>query len=166
MKFRKIAPAIALCFLLSACDKSPKADTPEGALQKYVEVAFSARSVSDKQKLEALSTEEALAFLQKMDEEDFKRQFLEPSLSLVNIKMKDKHTEGSGDVSLVYEIEFKSRNKDNKTTVMSNKKIAYLKQDQGSWKIKSTKNMKTFIEQKEDLVVSAEPPPQEQKPAK
>lgn len=165
MRFPKFAPALIIALLLSGCDKGPKPDTPEGALQKYVEAAFSAKSVSDKQKLADLSTGEALAYLEKMNDDDFRRQFLESSLSLVSIKMKDKHTEGSGDVSLVYEIEFRSK-KDNKTTVMANKKIAYLMQADGNWKIKSTKNMKTFIEQKEDLVITPEPPPQEQKSGK
>lgn len=142
------------CALFSSCTKTPKAESPEGALQRYVQVAFNAKSYADKQKLAELSTGEALEYLNHMNESDFKMQFLDSNLRLVSVKAKDKRQESGGDVSLVYELEYKDGKSENLTTY-SNKKIAYLTQGaDGFWKIKSTKNIKTFIEKKDDLIIT------------
>ena len=62
--------------------------------------------------------------------------------------------ENTGDVSLVYELEYKKGGEGDQT-VYTNKKIAYLTQDKekNDWKIKATKNLKSFVERKDDLVV-------------
>jgi hypothetical protein len=161
MKFLNFLPALFL-LLVSACEKAPKADTPEGALNRYVEAAFGAKSVSDKQKLTDLSTGEALEYINRMSDAEFKKQFIDTSLSLVKLKSKDLRQEEGGDVSLVYEIEFKE-GKGAQGSIMSNKKIAYLTHADGGWKIKSTKNLKTFIEQKEALVITPNDAPQAEK---
>ncbi|RYZ96715.1 MAG: hypothetical protein EOP11_23060 [Proteobacteria bacterium] len=155
---------VAMAFLAVACSKAPKADTPEGALHRYVTLAFEARSAGAKKDLMDLSTGEALAYLQRMDDADFKKQFLDSNLKFVSLKAKDKRVENSGDVSLVYELAYKAGQPAN-ATVLTNKKIAYLTKEGEGWKIKATKNMKTFIERKEDLLITPETTEQNQAPA-
>lgn len=161
MKFPKLlAVLLATPLLYVACDKGPKADTPEGALEKYVQTAFGAKSVDDKQKMLDLSTGEAFEYLSQMSEDEFKSQIVEANLSLVGLKAKDLRQEADGDVSLVYELHFKG-GKGAGSAVHTNKKIAYLKKFEDGWKIKATKNLKSFIEQKEDLIISPESTPQQ-----
>ncbi|MCO5142447.1 MAG: hypothetical protein M9962_05085 [Oligoflexia bacterium] len=151
--FIQILFAVPLIIAIG-CTKTPKAESPEGALQKYVQIAFGAKSFADKQKLAELSTGEALEYLNTMNEEDFKMQFLDSNLRLVSVKAKDKRQESDGDVSLVYELEYKD-GKSEQLTTYSNKKIAFLTQGaDGFWKIKATKNLKTFIEKTDDLVIT------------
>lgn len=147
----------AFTIVFTACTKKPQSDTPEGALEKYVEAAFEAKSVEDKSKLLALSTGDALAYLETMTDETFKKHFLDSSLEFVGMKTKDLRKENNGDVSLVYELSFKE-GKEPGATVYTNKKIAYLHLDQGanSWKIKATKNLRNVIEMKQDLVITPE----------
>jgi hypothetical protein len=64
----------------------------------------------------------------------------------------------------VYELSYKEGQPAN-ATVHTNKKIAYLTRDGAVWKIKATKNMKSFIERKEDLVITPETTEQNQAPA-
>ena len=58
MKWHKFF-VMGLALLAVGCTKTPKADSPEGALHAYVTTAFDARSASDRQKLLALSTGDA-----------------------------------------------------------------------------------------------------------
>lgn len=156
MKLRNlmVGLSLSLALLANGCTKGPKADTPEGALEKYVTAAFDAKSLGDREKLKELSTGDALVFLERMSDDDFKKHFIDSKLRFVSMKAKDRRVEVSGDVSLVYELEYKEG--DIATpTIHTNKKIAYLTHDneKNEWKIKATKNLKSFIERKDDLVV-------------
>jgi hypothetical protein len=158
---------LGLSLVLSACTKEPKADTPEGALEKYVVAAFNAKSPADRNKLIELSAGDALVYIESMTDEEFKKHFLDSNLRFVSMKAKDRRVENSGDVSLVYELEYKEG--DQGQTVHTNKKIAYLTHDKekNEWKIKATKNLKSYIERKDDLVVPplSEIPPETPAPA-
>lgn len=167
MKWLKgVAGCLAVLAAVGCTKSGPKADTPEGALHSYVVTAFEARSVADKQKLLGLSTGEAKAYLEQMGEADFKRQFLDSKLQFVSMKARDLRQETGGDVSLVYDLNYKDT-RDGSTTVHTNKKIAYLTQaEPGHWKIKGTKNVKTFVERKEDLVITPDITDQQPAPAK
>jgi hypothetical protein len=145
---------LVVALLISGCTKSPKGETPEAALHQYVQAAFTAKTQADREKLKALSTGEALFYLEEMSEEDFKRQFLDSKLEFVNLRARDLRQEEGGGVSLMYELEYRN-SQDNSRALYSNKKIAYLvREESGPWKIRATKNIKTFIEKKEDLVIT------------
>jgi hypothetical protein len=156
MKFNKVAWILGFALVVS-CTKTPKPETPEAALQQYVTAAFNAKGVEDRKKLMDLSTGDALYFIQNMSDEQFKRHFIDSNLQFVSMKAKDLRQETTGDVSLVYELNYKE-GKVESQTVHTNKKIAYLTHDKEAktWKIKATKNLKSFIERKEDLVITPE----------
>jgi hypothetical protein len=154
MKLRSWMVGLSVAAVLVGCTKGPKADTPEGALEKYVTAAFDAKSIGDRQKLIELSTGDALVYIERMSDDEFKKHFIDSKLRFVSMKAKDRRVENTGDVSLVYELEYKEGDPAS-TTVHTNKKIAYLTQDKekNEWKIKATKNLKSFVERKDDLVV-------------
>jgi hypothetical protein len=155
MKWHKAFFGLAIAAAVCSCTKAPKADTPEGALEKYVTTAFAANSPADRQKLADLSAGEALTFIQNMSDDDFKKYFLDSHLRFSSLKTKDKRQDVNGDVSVIYELEYKE-GETAAPTVHTNKKIAYLTFDKasGEWKIRATKNLKSFVERKEDLVVT------------
>jgi hypothetical protein len=161
MRWRKSKHWLAGIALLAfgACTKhAERASTPEEALEHYVTTAFSAKSANDRQALLALSTGEARAWLESMSVEDFKKQFVDNNMVFQSLKSKDLRHEQSGDVSLVYELAFKDGKTPN-AAAYTNKKIAFLTRDEeGKWKIKATKNIKSFVERKDDLVVPPNSP--------
>jgi hypothetical protein len=153
---RELGLLVLLAAGFGACTKSPSAATPEAAIENYVKIAFGARDVADGKKLLELSTGEAREWLASMSEDAFKKQFLENHMVLQSFSTKDVRHEANGDVSLVYEIAFKDGAADGKPTsqaVFTNKKIAYLTKEDNAWKIKATKNVKTFIERKDALEI-------------
>lgn len=155
MKLRNCC-LLALVLLLAACTKAPKTDTPEGALNAYVNAAFAVKGPGDRQKLIDLSTGDARGFLERMTDEDFRKQFIDSNLRFVSVDTKDMREENSGDVSLVYELSYREGS-NTSPTVHTNKKIAYLTKDaEGHWRIRATKNVKSFVEMKEELVVTPE----------
>lgn len=148
--------SLAVAFLvLHSCTKTQKADSPEAALSSYVTTALGAKSLADKKKMTELSTGEALAYMNAMSDEDFKKRFLDSKMEFVNMKTKDLRQENNGDVSLVYELSFKE-GKPGTGMVQTNKKIAYLTKEGDAWKIKATKNLKSFVEIKEELTITPE----------
>ena len=146
---------LAIACLATACTKAPRNESPEATLQEYVTVAFEARNADARKKLLALSTGEAKEFLERLSDADFKRQFVDAGLKFISLKTKDLRQDEKGDVSLVSELNYKDARPDS-LTEHTNKKIAYLTKEAGGWKIRATKNMKSFIERKEDLVVTPE----------
>lgn len=165
---RELVLLLALAMLASACTKTPeRPTTPEAALELYVKAAFSARTEADRQKLLELSVSDARAHLEQMSPEEFKQRFAENDMQLISMKARDLREEKSGDVSLVYEIAFKEGKAGGAASYM-NKKIAYLtKDDKGDWKIKATKNVKSYVERKDDLeILTPETTSQDAPPAK
>ncbi len=169
MKWHKQLSFSVLCLsavLAFSCTRAKLPDSPEGTLQRYVTEAFQVKGLGDKEKLIELSTGEALDYLQAMTEADFKKQFVESNLKLVSVQTKDLRQDNEGGVSLVYELMYKD-GKVESPTVHTNKKIAYLvRNEKGEWKIRSTKNVKSFIEKKEDLVITPETEIKEAAPSK
>ena len=164
-KFLSLARFFSLIGLLGlgACTKSPQLNTPEGVLEEYVKRAFSAKSIEDGKKLLELSTGEAKNWLSSLNEEEFKKQFVQNSMVFLSLKMKDRRQDQGGDVSLVYELSFRDGRGPEPLTpkggmtpssaIYTVKKIAYLTRDGEAWKIKATKNVKSFVERKEDLEI-------------
>ena len=159
---RMAVQAMAALCLAQACTKSPgRPETPEGTLEAYVKTAFSVSSLEVSRKLLDLSTGEARDWLESMSKETFEQQFMRNKMVLQSFTTKDLRQEKNGDVSLVYEIAFKDGSHDGKPTneaVYTNKKIAYLHKDGEQWKIKATKNVKTYIERKDALEIPPNPP--------
>lgn len=167
MTWRNLAGIAAILLAITACNrKAPLPNTPEGTLEKYVNAAFDVHSVKDREKLLALSVGDARAHVESMSDQAFQQQFMENKIRFVSMKTKDLRQENDGDVSLVYELSYQD-GATNAPTIHTNKKIAYLTRDaSGEWKIKSTKNVKSFIEKKEDLVITPEPAPKEESAGK
>jgi hypothetical protein len=159
MKLHKFLTGLIALAMVAGCTKKQTPDTPEKALEQYVSAAFSAKNTGDRQKLVDLSAGDALAYISSMDNETFQKHFVDSKLEMVNMKTRDLRQENSGDVSLVYELSYRE-GKDPTRVVHTNKKIAYLTQDKTTnhWKIKATKNLKSFVERKEDLVVPPNTP--------
>jgi hypothetical protein len=162
MKWLNAALVVSLLALAGCTRGGGSASSPEGALDKYVHAAFNAKKIDDSQSMLDLSTGEAKEWLAAMSKEAFQKQFIDNHMQLVNFNVKDKATEANGDVSLVYELTFKdgaAAGNPTERAEYSLKKIAYLSKDKdaGTWKIRATKNVKTFIERKDDLQVSPIP---------
>jgi hypothetical protein len=155
MTLRNISIVALLVLGFAGCNRRSIPNTPEGTLEKYVNAAFEVKSLEDRKTLLDLSAGDAKAYLEQVKDEDFTKQFIDSKLRFVSMKATDLREQSNGDVSLAYELNFQERSNANAPTVHTNKKIAYLGKDElGNWKIKSTKNIKTFIEKKEDLVIT------------
>jgi len=153
--------SVAALLTFAACTKEAPPTSPEGALERYVKIAFNAKSDKDQKALYDMSEDDAKVWLGSMNEETFKKQFIENKMQLVSFKTSDKRENKDGGVSLIYELVFKdgkgpaplTPGSEPSAATYTNKKIAYLKQVDGNWKITATKNVKTFIERKDALEV-------------
>lgn len=179
MKLRNALATMALLGFAACTKDMPAPTSPEATLERYVKLAFSAKDKDAKKGLLDLTDGDARMWLESLSEEDFHKQFVENQMQFLGLKTRDKREDKNGDVSLVYELEFKdgkgpkALDPNNPQTVTpspavySTKKIAFLtKTKEGEWRVKATKNVKTFIERKDDFVVpplSVLPPDEEEK---
>lgn len=158
----QVLVAGSLCALFACTKGGSGSATPQAVLENYVKIAFASESADEKRKgLLDLSTGEAKEWLDSMTPETFKTQFADNHMLLKSFTTKDLVQDKNGDVSLVYEIAFKDGAANGDPThqaVYTNKKIAYLHKDGDQWKIKATKNMKTYIERKDALEIPPNPP--------
>lgn len=182
MKLRNALVVMALLGFAACTKDMPAPTSPEATLERYVKLAFAAKSKEVRGDLLKLTDGDAKMWLESLSDEDFQKQFVDNQMQFLSLKTRDKREDKNGDVSLVYELEFKDGkgpkpldpNEPQAMTpsaaVYSTKKIAFLtKTKEGEWRVKATKNVKTFIERKDDLAVpplSVLPPDQEeQQPA-
>lgn len=156
----KIFGVLLAVALATACTKKTP-DSPVAVLEQYVSIATNAKSVDDKAKLVDLTTGTAKEDLLRMTEQDFTHQFIDLHYKMNSFKAKDLREENSGDVSVVYELDFEEHGVPGGGSEITSKKIAYLGKDEsGHWKIKETKNVKSFIEKKDSVeILEASPPP-------
>ena len=141
-----------IVFAGAACTPKKKPESPEAVLQAYVTTAINAKSGSDKGRLYEFTTGLALKRLQDMPEEEFVNSLVKPEFKFVHFSTRDLREEANGSVSVVYELVFESKAGDSGAKV-TNRKIAYMKKDSGSWKIEDTRNIKSFVEVKDGLSV-------------
>ncbi len=147
--WNKITAFILVSMVMAGCTKSANDKTPEGALQSYVNAAFSVKNPADKEKLLNLSTGEAHDQLQNMSDDNFMASFGK-GIRLVNLKTKDRRGETDGGVSLVYELSYDDGSGKGAIT---HKKIAYLTPTEEGWRIRGTKNIKEVVEQNDPMVI-------------
>jgi hypothetical protein len=140
-----------LC-LFSGCTKNSN-DTPEKVLDSYIQIGLNAQKDSDREKMLSLTTGEAKEELEKMSPVEFKSVFLDKKLKFIGYKTKDLRQENSGEISLIYELSYEEKDAAG-AAIVTNRKIAYFsKADNGEWKIKATKNVRSVVERKEALEV-------------
>ena len=179
MKLRSALATMALLGFAACTKDMPAPTSPEATLERYVKLAFAAKSTDAKEELLKLTAGDAEMWLSSLSDEDFRKQFVENQMQFIGLRTRDRREDKNGDVSLVYELEFKDgkgpkpldsgqpQTMTPSPAVYSTKKIAFLtKTKEGEWRIKATKNVKTFIERKEDFVVpplSMLPPDEEEK---
>jgi hypothetical protein len=148
---------VICCVALVACTKKTP-NSPTGVLEEYIRIAMNAKSVADKDKMMEHTMGPALDDLQNMTAEKFEEQFIKSNLKFTSFTTKDLREENSGDVSVVYELNYQQSVVTGDSTEMSNKKIAFLgKNENGVWKIKETKNVKSFVDKKDALEVLGAP---------
>lgn len=149
---------IGLLPMVSGCTRQG-ATTPEQTLEQYIRIGLDAKGPGDKAKLLELTIGEAHEELGKMKDKEFNDIFVEKKLRYLGYKARDLRQENSGEVSLIYELSYEEQDAAG-AAIVTNRKIAYLaKDDEGRWKIKGTKNVKSFVERKDALEVLGESAP-------
>lgn len=143
-------------FFTAGCTKQGGEVSPEKAVNAYVRQAFDVKGPEDRQRLMMLTEGSAAKDLKKMSDEQFKREFIDSKLKLIDIKTKDVRQEDGNAVSLIYEISYQE-NGEKGPVEHFHRKVAFLKKTEGTWKIESTKNLKTFIEIKDGSEISVSP---------
>lgn len=148
-----IALAFAGLFVVSACTKKNEPSTPAGVIEAYVKTAINAKDASAKTSLYEFMTGKALDKIQGMSDEEFLNGMVRPEFKFVHLSTRDQREEQGGSISLVYELVYENTGGDTAAKI-TNRKIAYMRNVDGKWKIEDTRNVKSFVEVEKGLSVT------------
>lgn len=145
---------LLLVFLLStffaACTKK---STPEKTLQNYVDYRFT--KSQEKEDLLEMTTGSLYDRISEMEEEELKNFLSGEALKKRRLKILLKNCQDTK-CFLTYILTYTQGAGNPKDFGVEVKKIAQLDKIGESWKISDVSNVKTYIEAKKDLEVSAE----------
>lgn len=157
MCIKKTAAVLAWSLLLSltACT-GKKEQTPQETLSEYVSRSFGVTAPSDKAKLTELATGQVKEALEGLNDEDFKRNFVDTKRELVALKIKDERKLADGRFSITYEIAYVNKSSESQDKLTS-KKHAIFVNENGKWLVAEVQNLKTVMEHQTELEVKADP---------
>ena len=141
---------VFLCFLAFACTKK---STPERTLQDYVDYRFN--KSQEKDDLLEMTTGTLYERISIMEDEQLKNFLKGERLQKKRLKILLKNCQDT-QCFLTYILTYSQGTENPKEFGVEVKKIAQLDKVGESWKISDVSNVKTYIEAKKDLEVSAE----------
>jgi hypothetical protein len=135
----------------SACTtRHYEQNSPQGVLSEYISRSFSVSGTADKAKLIEMTTAEVKNALEKLDDESFKKYFLQEKKQFLSMKIKDERKITDEKYSITYELTYLNTSSISKDKV-TNKKHALFEKNSGKWLISEVRNIKTSIEHQNDL---------------
>lgn len=140
---------VSLSLILFACE-GKKADSPNNSLREYVSRTFAIDNVEDRDRLIELTTGNVKEILLSMDEEDFRKNFLEEKKAFVGMKIKDERELNPGRYSITYELTYTNKTNSTSATVLT-KKHAIFEKIEDRWLISEVQNLKTVIEHENEM---------------
>lgn len=143
---------ILVSFLLtffSSCSYSPK--SPEGLIKMYVKDT-STKKV-DREYYEKFTTGEILEATSTLSDEELENNSKMGNVKKAQTKIVMKKCESDDKCVVTYIVEYTYQSSTEKNASFKNevKKIAEIQKVDGSWKIASVTNLKTYIEAKEPI---------------
>ena len=144
---------LAIALATGACTKKAKVESPEGVIEAYVNTAINAKDASAKTALFEFMTGKALERIQSMSDAEFMEGVVKPEFKFVHLSTRDLREEQGGGISLVYELVYENTSGDSAAKI-TNRKIAYMRNVDGRWKIEDTRNVKSFVEVEKGLSVT------------
>jgi len=155
MKLLTCFGILASLMLLGSCTNAKK-QTPQETLSEYVSRSFGVATQNDKAKLAELATGQVKAALDSLNDEEFKKNFVDTKRELVALKIKDERKLADGRYSITYEIAYINKSSENKDKLTS-KKHAIFVNENGKWLVSEVQNLKTVMEHQTELEVQADP---------
>jgi hypothetical protein len=134
------------CEMRSASQKEPKE-----VIQRYIAASFNARSFSDKGKLTPLLTGEVKERLVNLEEESFKKRFLDPNRKFIRLRFREIQEVSPGLLNLTYEITYSETRKNGYEATVTNRKLAELVLIDEKWFIQDVKSLRQLIEFEDEL---------------
>jgi hypothetical protein len=137
---------------MASCSKKKDA---VGVLKNFVDYRFSMSQ--SKSGLMGMSTGAMAAKLELLSGDDFKKFRDVSGLKKKKMKINIKNCEPEH-CYLTYTLTYSKKGNKGDDFLVEVKKIAEVKKEEGSWKIADVNNVKTFVDSKSEIDVSAEGP--------
>jgi hypothetical protein len=138
------AAALGLC-LLFACTPHVLDGTPAKVLENYIQISFNVTSVEDKSRMEALLTGDTKNRLVSWSEDQFMDAFVKNRKKFLGLKTLETKKVNDQEVALTYELSFQEGPPE-KTARITQRKLATIVEEGGSWRIKEVRSIRESIE--------------------
>jgi hypothetical protein len=153
--FKKILQlgCFSLVILLGfACtNEQQAAKDPKQKLSDYITKSFSVKSLEDRNELLGFLTGEAKARLASWSDDQFREAFVDSKRQFSKFAVKEVKNFSPAQTEITYELAYNDKDKSGSDTKITNKKMAEMVKENGSWYIKDVHNIKELVEFKNEM---------------
>lgn len=146
---KSLIRTLALCMLF-ACTQDVLDGTPAKVLESYIQISFHASGVQDKRRMEDLLTGDTKNRLVSWSDEQFIKAFIDAKKKFQGLKTLETKKVNDHEVALTYELSYQEGPED-KTAQITERKLATIVKEDGSWRIKEVRSIRESIEYLKEL---------------
>jgi hypothetical protein len=144
------------CFFLIfgsfACTNEQQvAKDPKQKLNDYITKSFSVKSLGDRNELLGYLTGEAKARLASWSDDQFRDAFVDSKRQFSKFAVKEVKNFSPAQTEITYELAYNDKDKSGSDTKITNKKMAEMVKENGTWFIKDVHNIKELVEFKNEM---------------
>ena len=151
MSKAKNTALLALFILLSACTGSQNLPgDPKSRLEQYITKSFAVKEPEDRAAMSEFLTGEAKRRLTAWSDAQFLLAFVETKRTFDRLLIRETRKVSATEVSITYEISYIEK-VDTRTRKVTNRKLASMLQEQGTWYISEVRNLSELIEFQDEL---------------
>jgi hypothetical protein len=143
---------VMLAVVFSSCtnDQVTSRD-PKQKLNEYITKSFNVKSLDDKNEMLSYLTGEAKARLAAWSDDQFREAFIDSKRQFSKLAIKEVKAITPDRTEVTYDIAYTDRDKTGSDIKITNKKMAELVKDNGTWFIKDVHNIKELVEYKNEM---------------
>lgn len=142
---------LAFCMAFAACTGSQNLPgDPKSRLEQYITKSFAVKQPEDRAVMSEFLTGEAKRRLTAWSDAQFLRAFVETQRTFDRLLIRETRKISASEVNITYEISYVEK-VDARSRKVTNRKLANMLLEQGTWYIGEVRNLSELIEFQDEL---------------
>lgn len=148
-----VAAGLLASLAAGGCVRKPDSyRDPKKVLADYISRSFHVTSLSDRQALLAFLSHDARSRLSAWSDDQFREAFIEEKRQFLKLSFVELKRISPGELAVTYELSYVDKGKGHDARI-TQKKLAEMVRDQGSWTISDVRNIKELVEYQDEMAL-------------
>jgi hypothetical protein len=150
--YRLLSVILFSTFALSACTQEHTGPNDAKAkLNEYISKSFNVKNVSDRAEMLTFLNGEAKTRLAAWSDDQFREAFVENKRQFQKLAFKEVKNMSPSETQITYELSYLDSDKKGSSFKVTNKKMAELVNEGGTWYIRDVHNIKELVEYQNEM---------------